>query len=431
MRLRELFEWGRIVKGVNTTDDVKTDEISRQAAKFGFDVDVDGRPPSLSKKTKGSSTNVAFNLGLTESQQQEADEPVTQQELDNIKRFMDSLFAKYDMNFAFSNHFIDRVNDVRNRRQITIKELADVFRKMYVKHGESIKQLVEYEGRFQLVVRKLSSSLNLAIVVEPSRRRGEHDILVKTVMRKKNFHTKPDDRVLVIESVQLDEIERDTITKKNSLSRDDLDHLFDDAEESEHKIKGLDVYELDASEITDHGDMMLLIKDPRRNGFVGALEINTSQDGFSYSHIFMVPQLQGRGIAIELYKLAIQEYGFDLVSDETQTPGSESVWAKLSRTPGIQVYAWNRLKDTYHQWSPDEDDADAVYHDTTGIEELKQEKKDIRGELMNKMMKGEITKDDFRREFDQRTAGIDQQLKSLESVKSDDIRLVATEKDLN
>jgi len=68
MKLRELFEYGRVVKGVNTTADVGPDEIKKQAAKFGNTVDKDGRPPTLSKKVKGSSTNVLFNLGLSESQ---------------------------------------------------------------------------------------------------------------------------------------------------------------------------------------------------------------------------------------------------------------------------------------------------------------------------------------------------------------------------
>jgi lysozyme len=67
MRLRQLFEDGRIVKGVNTTVDVGPGEIKTQAAKFGNTVDRDGRPPTLSKKVKGKSTNVLFNLGLTES----------------------------------------------------------------------------------------------------------------------------------------------------------------------------------------------------------------------------------------------------------------------------------------------------------------------------------------------------------------------------
>ncbi len=68
MRVYEIFEGvGRIVKGVNTTVDVGPNEISKQAKKFGNTVDRDGRPPTLSKKVKGSKTNVLYNLGLAES----------------------------------------------------------------------------------------------------------------------------------------------------------------------------------------------------------------------------------------------------------------------------------------------------------------------------------------------------------------------------
>lgn len=62
------YEDGRIIKGVNTTVDVGTNEIKKQAAKFGNKVDRDGRPPLLSKKVKGPKTNVLFNLGLAENQ---------------------------------------------------------------------------------------------------------------------------------------------------------------------------------------------------------------------------------------------------------------------------------------------------------------------------------------------------------------------------
>ena len=64
-----LKEDGRIVKGVNTTVDVATDEIKKQAAKFGFNVDKDGKPPTLSTKVKGKSTNVLFNLGMAEGKE--------------------------------------------------------------------------------------------------------------------------------------------------------------------------------------------------------------------------------------------------------------------------------------------------------------------------------------------------------------------------
>ena len=65
-QLKKIEEHGRIVPGVNTTVDVGPNEIKTQTAKFGNTVDKDGRPPTLSKKVRGSSTNVAFNLGMTE-----------------------------------------------------------------------------------------------------------------------------------------------------------------------------------------------------------------------------------------------------------------------------------------------------------------------------------------------------------------------------
>jgi len=47
MLIRELFEDGRIVNGVNTTVDVGVDQISIEAEKLGFNVSKDGVPPLL------------------------------------------------------------------------------------------------------------------------------------------------------------------------------------------------------------------------------------------------------------------------------------------------------------------------------------------------------------------------------------------------
>lgn len=53
MKMHEIAEGvGRIVKGVNTTQDVDTDEVKTQAAKFGNKVDKDGRPPTLRQQSK-------------------------------------------------------------------------------------------------------------------------------------------------------------------------------------------------------------------------------------------------------------------------------------------------------------------------------------------------------------------------------------------
>ena len=65
-----LWEDGKIVKGVNTTVDVKPGETKRQAAKFGNKVNSKNEPPLLNAKArKNSSPHVLSNLGLAESAQ--------------------------------------------------------------------------------------------------------------------------------------------------------------------------------------------------------------------------------------------------------------------------------------------------------------------------------------------------------------------------
>ena len=66
MKINQVKEGvGRITKQ-NQTVDVGPNAIKKQAAKFGFKVDKDGRPKQHSKKVKGSKTNVLYNLGMAE-----------------------------------------------------------------------------------------------------------------------------------------------------------------------------------------------------------------------------------------------------------------------------------------------------------------------------------------------------------------------------
>ena len=49
----------------NQTQDVGPDQVSIEAAKMGFDVDKDGRPPLLSSNAKkNTKPNTLFNLGI-------------------------------------------------------------------------------------------------------------------------------------------------------------------------------------------------------------------------------------------------------------------------------------------------------------------------------------------------------------------------------
>jgi hypothetical protein len=63
MKISDLTEWGRVVKGANTTADVGVDEIKTQAAKFNNTVSRDGVPPNLNP----NGVVAFFNQGPTTS----------------------------------------------------------------------------------------------------------------------------------------------------------------------------------------------------------------------------------------------------------------------------------------------------------------------------------------------------------------------------
>ena len=94
MRWTNIKEDGRIVKGVNTTVDVDTDEIPRQAEKFGNKVNKDGVPPTLSKKIKGKSTNVLFNLGLAETYTRDQLPQIKNKQLSKLKHTIETVALK-------------------------------------------------------------------------------------------------------------------------------------------------------------------------------------------------------------------------------------------------------------------------------------------------------------------------------------------------
>ena len=110
--------------------------------------------------------------------------------LDQIKKFesvVDKLFAKYDIDFNFTRHFGDRMDDSRNSPSITLKELAEFIKKMYKRQGKSIKGVAGAEA----VLKDIQSDLNIPVAVTYDRNNDEFDVVLKTIMRKKNF-TSPD-----------------------------------------------------------------------------------------------------------------------------------------------------------------------------------------------------------------------------------------------
>ena len=86
------------------------------------------------------------------------------------------------------------MDDSRNNPSITLKELAEFIKKMYKRQGKSIKGVAGAEA----VLKDIQSDLNIPVAVTYDSNNDEFDVVLKTIMRKKNF-TSPD-KVIKYES---------------------------------------------------------------------------------------------------------------------------------------------------------------------------------------------------------------------------------------
>ena len=66
---------------------------------------------------------------------------ITKTDLDQLEKYADRLFGAVGIDVEFTRHFLDRVNDERNKNQITTAELTRLFKQSFKKFGKKIAQL--------------------------------------------------------------------------------------------------------------------------------------------------------------------------------------------------------------------------------------------------------------------------------------------------
>jgi len=153
---------------------------------------------------------------LTEAQ-------VTQSQLDALENELDNLFTNAGIDIEFTRHFIDRVNDERNGREITIEELRTIFKDVYAIYKNRLKK---YGDGFEAVFKNPPTSINIPFVLQWDNSNKELDLVNKTIMRKKNFMTsndilyvsdkqKPVEPQVLYSAVVLDEIGHTTLAKQS------------------------------------------------------------------------------------------------------------------------------------------------------------------------------------------------------------------------
>ena len=124
------------------------------------------------------------DLGDYDNLHAAAEKKITQSDIDQIEKYADRLFASLDIDVEFTKHFMDRVNDARNIKQITVAELIRLFKQAYRRYGKKIAKLPDQANA---VINDMKTNINLPFVLKY--KKGEIELVAKTVMRKKNFTT--------------------------------------------------------------------------------------------------------------------------------------------------------------------------------------------------------------------------------------------------
>lgn len=110
---------------------------------------------------------------------------VGMKQIKEFEKIVDQLFNKFKLDFNFTRHFADRMSDERNDPCITLKELAEFIKKVYKQQGKSLKGVAGAEA----VIKDMQKDLNIPVAVTYDQRNDEFDVVMKTIMRKKNFKT--------------------------------------------------------------------------------------------------------------------------------------------------------------------------------------------------------------------------------------------------
>ena len=109
-------------------------------------------------------------------------EDISSGQLSQVEKYLDKLWGKVGIDVEFTRHFLDRVNDKRNKKPISSAEVIKIFRKEYKKYGKQISNL----GKgVQALMKDMTTDVNIPFVLHWNG--TELELRAKTIMRKKNF----------------------------------------------------------------------------------------------------------------------------------------------------------------------------------------------------------------------------------------------------
>ena len=166
------------VKGSPETGYTKSNSASMAGFSVGNKNRYDGSKQKTARATMGNKQVINKVLNMSEG--------IQKVDVAQLEKFADRLFGKVGIDVEFTRHFMDRVNDVRNQKPITMSELTRLFKQEYKRWGKPIAQM---GPNSQAVMKDLQTNINLPFVLQWDDKNNELDLIAKTVMRKQDFKT--------------------------------------------------------------------------------------------------------------------------------------------------------------------------------------------------------------------------------------------------
>lgn len=181
--------------------DTRTGRRSEVRGKLGYEtggydpndslhilLDKVGRSASVSDMMNGDVVHInpkhPQGPGAEKAANKITSEKVSAPQLNALEKVIDRVFSKIGIDVEFTNHFIQRVNDARNERDITVQDLGQLFAKEYKRWGKAIADL---NPNAEAVMKDLSTDINIPFIIK--KQGDDLQLIAKTVMAKKNFKT--------------------------------------------------------------------------------------------------------------------------------------------------------------------------------------------------------------------------------------------------
>jgi hypothetical protein len=112
-------------------------------------------------------------------------EQVTMVDLDKVRSFADSVFARVGISVKFGEHFIERLSRA-DAPAVSLAQVIRIFREVAEKHAKPIAQMgPDAEG----VMKDLKTDVNVPFILYWDKENEVLELRAKTIMKKKDYTT--------------------------------------------------------------------------------------------------------------------------------------------------------------------------------------------------------------------------------------------------